>query len=241
MSLDKVTIIGFCGAKQSGKNTSATMVKDIVMEDGESRDFTETHIVGIESFAAPIKSMIAMLLDFYGVAPVTQGHLLVPYLEGDLKEVVIPALGVSPRSLMQTLGTDWGRNIVNPDIWLNSMRIRLTAYEEMRKHGYKSAIVMVTDVRFDNECELIHSLGGKIVRIDRPGHGGVDEHDSEAGVTLTNIDQIIDNDGTLEDLKEKIGTFCWDELQIATPAEVICVDEPVLEYADTLPELEIAQ
>jgi hypothetical protein len=64
-------------------------------------------------------------------------------IEGDLKEAVHPELGVSPRHLMVTLGTEWGRDAVHPDLWV---RIWAASLPE-------AAHVVAEDVRFPNEVE----------------------------------------------------------------------------------------
>ena len=229
-ALDRVHIIGFCGPKQSGKDTAASFVRDIVVRDADSRDFQDSYISGTESFAGPMKSMVAMLLDFYNVGSIMDKSTLDPWLEGEFKETEVPGLGVSPRRLMQTLGTEWGRELVHPDIWLNAMGIRLRAYEEMRKHGYKGAVTCVTDVRFDNECDLIHELGGKIIEITRPEFVYNPDHMSEAGVQRKNIDEVFSNAGSLQDLYDIVGTYLWDTLQIPVTidAEESVEDEPQL-------------
>lgn len=226
-ALDRVHIVGFCGPKQSGKNTAADFIKSTVLADSENKDFPETYILGMEAFAGPIKSMTAMLLDFYGVAPVTRHDLLAPYIEGELKEEIIPLLGASPRTIMQTLGTGWGREMINQDIWLNSMKIRLHAYEEMRKHGYKGAIVCVTDVRFDNECDMLHELGGKIIEIARPEHLYNPEHASEAGVSRDNIDEVFSNGGTLQELNGVVDNWLWNTHAVPSTVYFTDLDEAV--------------
>ena len=64
--------------------------------------------------------------------------------------------------------------------------------------------VVIDDVRFLNEVEMIHRLGGRVIRIDRPGpaestHASETELDSFDG-----WDGVIVNDGTLRELDEKV-------------------------------------
>lgn len=120
---------------------------------------TRLHRFEVVKFAAPLKSMAGMLLIQAGL-----GHLSERMLEGDLKEEPIAALGgVTPRRLMETLGTDWGRKLIDPEVWVKVTEARLRALLE------KGISVVVDDVRFANEFALIKQLGGLMVHIERPG------------------------------------------------------------------------
>ena len=75
-------------------------------------------------------------------------------LWGDEKETPLDFLGgKTPRQAMQTLGTEWGRNLIYDGIWLH-------AWE--RAFNKCSTPVVVDDLRFINEAEMIKRLGGKI-------------------------------------------------------------------------------
>ncbi len=113
------------------------------------------------------------------------------------KELPIPWLGKSPRELLQTLGTDWGRDLIRPDLWTLLCRRRL---EQMAADGVEG--VAVCDVRFVNECRLIHELGGEVWQVRRPGAGTPHGHRSENGVPDDLVDRVIDNIGTIDDLRE---------------------------------------
>lgn len=192
---NRVTIIGICGKARSGKDTAAQAILDHIMDYSDKVEFEAGYVVGIESYAAPIKSMIAMLLDFFDKGAIMQPETLQPYIDGDKKEEIIPEIGMSTRVLMQTLGTEWGRNIVNPDIWLNSMRARLAKYPELVDHGYKGAFVLIPDVRFENEAKALKDLGATILYVDRAvDEVGDGDHSSESGIPGSLIDFKVFND-----------------------------------------------
>jgi hypothetical protein len=113
----------------------------------------------------------------------------------DVKETVIPWLGKSPRQLLQTLGTEWGRGTIHPEIWIR------IAMDRASRH----ANVVVTDVRFDNEAQAIVDAGGEVWRVARPGWRCLADdaasHPSEAGVSDHLIARIVDNSGSLDDLR----------------------------------------
>lgn len=80
---------------------------------------------------------------------------------------------MTPRKLMQLLGTECGRELIHPNIWVNSLfakrkeiksKVVIDDYEEYQK-TYPNWII--SDVRFPNEVEAILSKGGIVIRIDR--------------------------------------------------------------------------
>lgn len=169
-------VVGFAGAKQSGKST----ITQILM--------AKHGVVGM-GFAQPLRTFIGDLLG-----------LPQDVLE-EVKEEQVPGLraGVTPRYLMQTLGTEWGRTLIDPDLWVKvAMRDAVNALER----GYAVAFA---DVRFANEAEAIRNLGGIIIQIDRPGGtAGTDAHVSEKGLPAELIDDTVVNDGTPQDLYNRV-------------------------------------
>lgn len=158
-------VIGLCGAANSGKNTVASLL-----------GFMEV------SFADPLYRMLAEMLD------VSVESLR----DRKAKERVIPWLGKSPRQLLQTLGTEWGRSMVVDDVW-----VRLA----MREINKNEANIAVTDVRFDNEAEMLkREFGAVIWRVERPGAATCAGHSSEAGISPHLVDRTIVNSGSLEAL-----------------------------------------
>lgn len=108
----------------------------------------------------------------------------------DRKEEVIPWIGKSPRQLAQTLGTEWGRNLVAPDIWLRCLgRVIDTLPPE-------APGLVVPDVRFENEARYILDRGGVIVRVVRDVPA-VADHPSEAGIPDELVNLEIANDSSI--------------------------------------------
>lgn len=114
-------------------------------------------------------------------------------LDGDLKETPHPRLcGRTPRHAMQTLGTEWGRRLIAPELWIEAMRFRLDEYFA-RPHATGA---VVDDVRFPNEVALLRSLGGAIWRITGRGDASPGLHVSEHHWREVKPDAEIDNSGT---------------------------------------------
>lgn len=160
-------LIGIAGPAQSGKSTLSNELRRLIEFRGG--EFHE------KPFAGPLKAMLAAI----GVST----------LEKD-KNVVDARFGASPRVLMQTLGTEWGRKI-NPDCWLNVWRSQLPT----------SGLVVVPDVRFENEAQAIRGLDGILVHVTRPVTAdmlAVPAHASEAGVKRQKGDTVLHNDRGIE-------------------------------------------
>ena len=68
----------------------------------------------------------------------------------------------TPRQVMQVFGTDLCRLYVNKHIWTSNMLQRLNRYKDT------DTTVVITDLRFKNEYEMLDSLGGHLVYIDNP-------------------------------------------------------------------------
>jgi hypothetical protein len=139
------------------------------------------------AFAGPIRAMLAAGFGF------DERHF-----NGPLKEVTIDWIGKSYRQMAQTLGTEWGRQQVNENLWV------LAAYEKVKQFHEAGFHAIVTDVRFENEAEFIRSKGGVVWHIFRPDAIKVNSHVSEAGVKFVEGDMTIVNNGTLNDLLTEV-------------------------------------
>jgi hypothetical protein len=63
---------------------------------------------------------------------------------------------------------------------------------------------VIDDVRFPNEAAMIRELGGELWRIERPGIAYDGDHESEGGLEDITPDRVIVNDGSIDQLLEKI-------------------------------------
>lgn len=146
-------------------------------------------------FAGPLKAMARGLFDGMGF----DAHEIERMLEGDLKEVVIPGFAtVTPRRVMQTLGTDWGREAIDQDLWIKVARTKI---EGLLARGVS---VVVDDLRFPNELLFVRAMRGVAVRIVRPDpsrDGGSSRY--EGLLDNADFDFVLDNDGSLGTLKGK--------------------------------------
>lgn len=172
MKEDYKRIIGLAGPKGVGKSTFASnLVFEYYQEGLDS-------LVRVMSFATPLKQMLGCIVHE-------------DYIKED-KERIIPHLGVSARYCLQTLGTEWGRNTISNDIWVNLAKHRIEESPEQ--------IFIIDDVRFDNEARMILDMGGEVWNLSRDGIGGADGHVSEAGISKNLITKEVD-------LSEKAATI----------------------------------
>ena len=134
---------------------------------------------------------------------------------------------LTPRLLLQLLGTQCGREIIHPNLWVTALFADYEGKEDKSKRKYehianhKNVIYpswLVTDVRFPNEAKAIKDRGGLIIRVNRdsgqalidkgihiPKWNCTEEHSSET--SLDNYDgfgHVIDNNGSIEELVEKV-------------------------------------
>ena len=170
-------ILGLTGKAGAGKDTVADMIYS--KRAGWYR----------LSFAGPIK---AMLLESGLVSGASLANRLA-------KDRPLQPWGKSPRQLMQSLGTEWGRKLVHPDIWLLLLDQKVTNASE---HG--AGGVIITDVRFENEADAIRRAGGVVLHVVREAAANVAAHSSEAGVVFKSGDFALHNDGTLAELFQKV-------------------------------------
>jgi hypothetical protein len=139
-------IVGLCGAIGSGKTTAAKHLVD-------ARGFERVR------FAGPLKNMMKAL------------GLTYDEIDGHLKEEPCELLGgKTPRHAMQSIGTEWGRELIDPDLWVRAWKRNAQLATSFH--------IVADDVRFPNEVDMIRSMGGKIIKVERPGVG-LDGHISE--------------------------------------------------------------
>lgn len=170
-------LIGLAGRARVGKDTVAR--------------YLAAHLTLISyAFADPLKMALAGMF-----------HLTASQIDGAEKEQPLAWLGKSPRELMQLLGTEWGRDLVHPQLWLllAEQNLQLLAEHDQAMKG-----VVIRDVRFDNEADWVRSKGGVILHITRPDAVEVATHTSESGVTHRPGDLSLVNDGTLDQLYDEI-------------------------------------
>jgi len=114
--------------------------------------------------------------------------------------------GATPRSLMQMIGTDWGRKLIREDLWIDLWRREIAKVPE-------DVTVVIDDCRFPNEHAECLAQGNTIVfRVERDAPsalaGEVEKtHESEA--YRLPADYVVDNNSTILDAAESVRSLVW--------------------------------
>jgi len=162
-------IIAIHGAKESGKSTLAKALE-----------------YPIYSFAGPIKAMITTLLMEAGFTLDKINYWV--HDENGKNEDIPHPINCTCRRLMQTLGTEWGRNLVNHEVWVNILFNKINQWDFPR--------VVIDDLRFPSEVDGLQLCPHKVlfVKVVRPDQVNADNHASEHGLPDEAFDLVIVND-----------------------------------------------
>jgi hypothetical protein len=172
----------YSSSMQSGKSEVARILR---------REYGYTLV----KFADPLKDMTRVLLAHMGMYP----NQIEKYIEGDRKEETIEfgRCQTTARRIMQTLGSEWGRDTIGKDLWVSLAQVKIN---ELIGRGQR---VVIDDMRFPNEYEMIRQNEGRIIRVERRGNirrSALTDHQSEGQLDTFKFDATIFNNGSLADL-----------------------------------------
>lgn len=168
-------IVGIVGRKQSGKSTVAKLFK--------------TENTAIVPMAEPLKAMLE-------AAGVPKSAL---YGTEEEKNTPLEILGgKTGRFAMQTLGSEWGRDMIDVSLWVNMWKAKAKFLSE------DGVDIICDDIRRYDEAVAVEKMGGHLIMITRASEQPVDSHQSERYIEQLPFHHKIENDGTLEELEAKI-------------------------------------
>lgn len=147
------------------------------------------------AFADPLYAMLRSML-------LTAGYERseIDFYLSEGKEEVISEIGASCRHLTRTLGTEWGRHIIDQNLWVKVARKRILKEQE---DIYRRPICF-DDLRFPNELELLKRHGFTLIRVVRET-GRSDSHVSDLALRdYDGWDHVVENNGTPEEFNFKI-------------------------------------
>jgi hypothetical protein len=202
-------IVGFLGIIGSGKGTAG----ELLAADG----FTPV------SFAKILKDAVAVIFGWprhllEGDTPESRAFREQPdeYWSAVLKKTI------TPRLVLQWMGTEAGRNVFGKDLWVGALLRSLDTTKDY----------VITDVRFPNEIEMVMHVGGKLAQImrgERPAWYStavaINEANNWDGTVQTMpqypevhysewawighplLQTVIRNDGTVQELQVKITEY----------------------------------
>lgn len=188
MSVTRVRrVVGLCGYATSGKDTAALTLDKLGWAQLGFADRVKEGALALNPIVGYRRSGFL----WQRVEP--QRLAAVVARVGWTKAKQIPEV----RRTLQRYGTEAGREIFGWDCW-----IKIAAGQIERLLNSKAG-VCVTDVRFENEAQLIREqFHGRVFEVRRPGLAGNREHRSEHLDFLT--DGVIVNEGTRADLQRKL-------------------------------------
>ena len=194
-------LIGLNGLKESGKDTVFRLMKEC---------HPELDIVR-ESFADRLKIFAARILGFTdptpGIAVARMDeckagwHLMVKNSDGYILS------SKTGREYLQNVGNE-ARQVFGLDFWIDQALPKPTqpplgAPTAVAEYFGDPDIVVVTDVRYENEADRIHALNGEVWEVVRPGLES-DGHISEVPLPAEKVDVVLNNRGTLDELKNAV-------------------------------------
>jgi hypothetical protein len=151
-------------------------------------------------FAEPLKETCLSFLCQLGVKKEVAVSMLWGTGAEKARDVtIVPGVTLTGRRVMDLIGTALGRALIHPDLWV-------LAWKERTLHHLMQGLnVVVDDIRFANEADAVRALGGKLIKIVRPGVSGADLDPRVHGLLADyRFDDIVVNDGTLPEYRQKL-------------------------------------
>ena len=183
-------IIGFAGKAASGKTTAARQMEKVL--DGQTqiipmamvlRDEVEAFLrgVGADEFVPLVYGCQEDKVRVFYIderQALGQCEIWANFVSehGEIQDR--PGLtAVTVRRILQWWGTEY-RRAQDPDYWTKAWARKISQYDPNTTH------ILIDDVRFINELTTIKEQGGLIVKIERPGFNGANNHASETTISV---------------------------------------------------------
>jgi hypothetical protein len=214
-------IIGINGKIGSGKdtvgkiiqylqchNTGEITIQDVISNPEHEWWLEEQSKFEIKKFAGKLKQ-IASLLTGIDVEKFEDQEFKKTNLESswDVKSKYRdrrPPTPMTVREFLQKLGTEAMREGLHTNVWVNAL---FADYRAIERIPEKRMSIMpnwiITDMRFPNELEAVELREGVTIKVVRPGTS-TGTHPSEIALDGHTMHYEIINDGTIEDLVEKV-------------------------------------
>jgi len=216
-------VIGISGKMGSGKDTTARMIQYILGkhdEEGHFPEFKEFMDKNERTLSSPAMWGGGFTIEKFAyklklIASILTGYPVEMFEDQEFKKTKLgPEWDyMTVREFLQKLGTDGLRSGLHQQVWVNALFagyvFSIIRYEvPTRAAGFRDEHVypkwIITDVRFPNEAIAVKNRRGIMIRINRPG---LEEsnHPSETALdSYSDFDHIIENNGSMEDLEQKV-------------------------------------
>jgi len=172
------------GKRVGGKLVGKSVVADFLIEH---------HGFVRNKMAGPLKNTSRAMLREAGY----DDAMIERIIEGDLKDHwIIPELGCTGRVLQVRMGTEFGRDMIHPDLWVNLWRSRTKVIS-------LGSSIVADDIRFENEARTIRALGGVVVVVQRTVGDDYPRVDHPSETTDIVGDHLIVNYSTIAKLRKQ--------------------------------------
>ena len=173
LAAQKTTVVGLIGRAGTGKDTAAA---HLCAHYGFVR----------VAFADPLKNMIEVHLEERGI---DHAYLYEP----GWKDMPIPGIGFSAREMLQRLGDAYRQ--MDPDFWVRALADVLGMRGSPTLWAPVHDRIVISDVRYPNERDWVHSCGGTLVRLVRETAPAVRNHSSDQHADYMPADHTLVNNG----------------------------------------------
>ena len=178
-------LIDITGYKRSGKDTAG----EYFVKQGYIK----------YAFAGPLKKACQEIFMFTD-----------EQTEGNEKEKYDERWNISARKVFQIFGTEMFREklvdffpeMIN--IQQNFWTYRFKIWYENQLKNNKNVKIIITDVRFDNEVNIIKELGGINIKVERNNVQNKDQHKSKTSIGKIKYDYLVKNDSNIENYHRKL-------------------------------------
>lgn len=191
-------LLGLSGAAGAGKDTFGYLLRD---EYGYKK---VAYADRLRTALYTLNPIVVANAEHHGMIPRDYGGPVYRTLQSVIDEYGWEGYKNGPfsgdvRRLIQLMGTEVGRGIAGPDVWIDA-----TSRDINLKQN-----TVITDVRFPNEAEFVKRYGGYVVHIVRPGvENRAGMHPSETSMSDWKFDfEITNNANTIDEYREHIRAF----------------------------------
>lgn len=180
-------IIGFCGAAGAGKDTASFLLTILGYQKIAFADALK--IEAYDLCVNPTEEYQRRVSDELGISL----PLSLDTAHSEQEKIdIINRRKVELRRLLQWHGTEF-RRAEDPNYWINLVR------NKMRTGKW-----VVSDMRFQNEVNMVRESGGAIWLIEGRSDGYTPTHASETDWRSATFDAVFDNAGPVANLQEQL-------------------------------------
>lgn len=188
----KYTRVAIFGKMKSGKTTFANILCDHIKQRVRNAN------VEIMKFADPLYNILQYAL-------VQTGQLNFSDRDFNDRE------SWKDRKFLQYIGTEWGRSI-DTDIWVKVMGMRIDENDSKQHYDKKKTCIIIDDLRFENEMQLLRDRGFLIVRMTRYEEDDDDDDITKQHASETSLDEAVPdinflNNGDMEQMTKSVEEF----------------------------------